>query len=166
MLLLLLASARPAHAADVNYLEPTINGISANVVVVNLKSHHFAIRPVVAPHCGDTLTRSFMSMVHAVHAVAAINGTFFDGGSLRTIGSLVLDGKMIYEGYIGNAIGIDRDGVARFLKVNHENGRHVNWSRSPPARRWCTGANWLSTRGRRDSTIRTSMPGRVAPPLR
>lgn len=117
----LCASAR---AADVNYLTPRVTGVPVNVVVINLNTHRYVVRPIVAH---TSRSDRFMAMVRATHALAAINGTYFDTSTLRTLGSIVENGRLVYEGYVGNAIAVDKTNTPIFLKVNRENGRHVDW---------------------------------------
>ncbi|HEY4001928.1 MAG TPA: phosphodiester glycosidase family protein [Candidatus Xenobia bacterium] len=126
----LLSSSSVAKTNDdVTYMTPRIHGVLVNVVEVNLQSRRYYIRPVTADETRERKSRldTFKAMIASTHARAAINGTYFDCSTLRTLGTIVQNGRMVQDGYIGNAIGVDQDLQPHFLKVNHENGNHVDW---------------------------------------
>lgn len=64
-------------------------------------------------------------MVNRVRPVAAINGTFFSKRSLRPVGDIAREGKVIHFGGTGTAIAFARDGVD-FIRL--PKSRHVDWS--------------------------------------
>jgi exopolysaccharide biosynthesis protein len=53
---------------------------------------------------------SFGSMVKRLKPVAAITGDFYNPMTLKSVGDIVVDGKILYDGCIGPALVISKNG--------------------------------------------------------
>lgn len=129
--LLLVCGSRPCIAHDLSFCRPVVNGVRVNMVVVDLNSPRIAVRPVVAgkPPCFmRNRYRTFASMVKASRCVAAINGTFFDPRTASPLGSMVYDGHLLQQGYVGNAVAVDMLNRVHYLRLTEMNGAPVDWS--------------------------------------
>lgn len=126
-----LALTGVACAREVRFNNPVIHGVRANVVVVDLTSPHVAVRPVVAgkpPVYLNKRTRTFTDLVKASRCMAAINGTFFDPRTANTLGSVVYEGALVHEGFVGNAVAVDRFNRAHYLQLRKTRGAGIDWT--------------------------------------
>lgn len=120
-----------APAREVRFNNPVINGVRANVVVVDLTSPNVDVRPVVAgkpPVYLRKRTRSFTDLVKASRCLAAINGTFFDPRTANTLGSMAYQGALVHEGFVGNAVAVDRFNRAHYVPLLKTRGAGIDWS--------------------------------------
>jgi hypothetical protein len=117
------ATATPSRPL-VRHYKLALDGAAVDVVRVDLRNPLVRIVPVVAPH----LKASFAQLIHHYQPLAAINGTFFDTATWRITGNVVLQGKLLHEGYVGNAIAITRDNRPRLVRNSGQLGRHTDWS--------------------------------------
>lgn len=130
--LALLALTGVARAREVRFNNPVINGVRANVVVVDLTSPRVDVRPVVAgkpPVYLRNRTRTFTDLVKAARCLAAINGTFFDPRTASTLGSMAYQGALVHEGFVGNAVAVDRFNRAHYVPLLKTRGAGIDWSR-------------------------------------
>lgn len=123
-LLLMPGGAQP-ETRHVAYGVRTLLGVTAHVVSVNLREPGVKVSLAVAPGLpgGD---EDFLSMLRRTRPYAAVNGTFFDKETLRPIGDLVSDGRLLHAGRMGTALAITADGKAVIRRV--EWGRGQDWS--------------------------------------
>lgn len=129
--IVLLTLIAPAGAHDLRFARPVVAGVRANVVIVDMTNPRLMVRPVVAgrPSCfAKNRLRTFSSMVKVTHCLAAINGTFFDPKTFRTLGTMVYRGRLFYEGYVGNALVLDRGRRWHFMKLYNRDSQSVDWS--------------------------------------
>ena len=120
-----------AHGEDVAFEKVRVQGVSAQVVTVNLRSPRVDVRPMVAgsaPLFAKQRARSFSSMIAASKCLAAINGTFFDIKTRSTLGTMVYNGKIVSQGFVGNALAVNHQGEVKFVKLHHTNNKAINWS--------------------------------------
>ncbi len=104
LLILLLACFSPSSfAGTVTYQRMKLGRTWLNVVTADLNSPHVRVTPAVARH-GIGTSESFRSLLRRTRPAAAIDGTFFCTRSLKPTGDIVIDGQMIYKGYLGIAI--------------------------------------------------------------
>jgi len=102
------------HAAkSVAYQKMKIGKVWLNVVTADLNSPGVRVTPAVARH-GIGTCESFRSILRRTRPAAAIDGTFFCTRSLKPTGDIVIDGQMIYRGYLGIAIGFGQGNSVRF----------------------------------------------------
>lgn len=115
--LLVLALAVPGlssqAAGNVAYQKMKIGKTWLNVVTVNLNSPSVRVTPAVARH-GIGTSETFRSLLRRTRPAAAIDGTFFCTRSLKPTGDIVIDGQMIYKGYLGTAIGFGQGNTVNF----------------------------------------------------
>jgi hypothetical protein len=129
MLVLLTCQAALADSA-VGHFRALVRGRWVDVVQVNLQDRNVRIVPIVAPsYYGKQLRAPFKTFMESYQPVAAINGTFFDTRTFRVTGNVVVDGHMLREGYIGNAVAFDRDNFPSLIRNTGHLGRHTDWSR-------------------------------------
>ncbi len=122
--LLLIACMATSILASKNvaYQRMKIGKTWLNVVTANLNSPNVRVTPVVAKH-GIGTCESFRSILRRTRPAAAIDGTFFCTRSLKPTGDIVIDGQMIYKGYLGTAIGFGPDNTVSFAS-----GANYNWT--------------------------------------
>lgn len=111
--------------SPVSYTRPKVAGVWAHVVTVDLNAPGVEIRALVPP---SARKERFGRLVGREQPVAAINGTFFDPPSGTVLGSIVQDGNLIREGWLGSAIRIDQNGQGSLLPMKRTSGRHFDWS--------------------------------------
>lgn len=127
----ILVMAGVAQAREVRYTNPVVNGVRANVVVVDLTSPLVDVRPVVAgkpPVFMRKRSRTFTDLVRASRCLAAINGTFFDPRTAHTLGSMAWRGELVHEGFVGNAVAVDRFNRAHYIRLTATRGAGVDWT--------------------------------------
>jgi hypothetical protein len=125
VLSLLVGLAAPPSAADpIVHSRRTAAGVSLHVIDVDLTDPRVLVTPAVAAK-GIGHADPFPDFIRRHNPVAAINGTYFSKKSLRPIGDIVVDGKLVHFGGMGTAIAFAADGVD-FVRL--PKSRHVDWS--------------------------------------
>lgn len=116
-------SAAPLHVA---YRNQKVAGVRCHVITVNLREPQVKVTLAVAqggfPHAHE----SFDSMIRRTRPTAAINGTFFDKRTLKPIGDLVIEGRLVHQGLMGTALAITADNQAVMRRVTW--GHAEDWS--------------------------------------
>lgn len=122
--------ATPASAASVGHYRVTVGRAVVNVVRIDLEDPKIRVMPLLAPSLPQRANprATFRYFLECYNPVAAINGTFFDTRTYRIIGNLAVHGRLLREGYVGNAIAIDRDNRPSFVKSAGRMGRHCRWA--------------------------------------
>lgn len=123
--LFLRAPASDGAGLAVGYARSQVAGVWTHVVTVDLNAPGVEVRPLVPP---AARRERFGRLVGRARPVAAINGTFFDPPSGAVLGSLVHEGALVREGWLGSAIRIDLDGMGSLLPLKRRSGRHFDWS--------------------------------------
>lgn len=117
-------------ASCVGHYTARVCGVNAHVVRVDLRSPRVSVTPLVAPvEPGYNGHAPFWAFIRHHRPVAAINGTFFDTRNFRVTGNVVSHGRMLREGYVGNAIALDRDNQPHLVLNSGHMGRHTDWSK-------------------------------------
>lgn len=111
-------------AVSVTYAKSKIAGIPVNVVTTNLNSPDIYVTPAVA-RCGVGTCESFRSMIRRTRPAAAINGTFFCTRTLKPTGDIVIDGRLLWKGYLGTAVAVDYSGGVHFVPTR--SARNYKW---------------------------------------
>ncbi len=96
--LLLVAATEP-----IQMVTPTVNGIKTRAIIADLNDKRVRYGVVVAKGMPGG-HEDFGSMFRASGSVAAVNGTYFDKGTRRPIGDIVINGKTVHEGRMGTAL--------------------------------------------------------------
>jgi exopolysaccharide biosynthesis protein len=97
--------------------------VDPNIKVVEIKlGPGIEIRPALAAD-DSGLGESFTSMVARLHPYAAINGTYYDS-SLKPLGDVLVNGKLVNRGGQRHAIAVTKSGKVAFIRKRH--GR-FNW---------------------------------------
>lgn len=110
----LAAASDCSAASNVAYRKTKVGGIWLHVVTTNLNSPSVRVTPAVA-RWGIGTCESFRSLLRRTRPAAAIDGTFFCTRSLKPTGDIVIDGQMIWRGYLGIAMAFGEDNSVRFL---------------------------------------------------
>lgn len=113
LLVFSLAGSACLAAKNVTYQKMKVGRTWLHVVTANLNSPSVRVTPAVARH-GIGTSETFRSMLRRTRPAAAIDGTFFCTRSLKPTGDIVIDGQMIYRGYLGTAIGFGPGNAVNF----------------------------------------------------
>ncbi len=105
-------------ASNVAHHKAKISGVWLNIVTANLNSPSVRVTPAVA-RWGIGTSESFRSLLRRTRPAAAIDGTFFCTRSLKPTGDIVIDGQMIYHGYLGVAVGFGENNSVQFIDRQH-----------------------------------------------
>lgn len=120
LLVLVLAVIGPSCLASrsVTYQRLKIGKTWLNVVTADLNATGVRVTPAIAKS-GIGTSESFRSMLRRTRPAAAIDGTFFCTRSLKPTGDIVIDGQMIYRGYLGIAIGFGPSNSVNFTSSDN-----------------------------------------------
>lgn len=116
----LAATSDCSAAPNVAYEKAKIAGVWANIVTANLNSPSVRVTPAVA-RWGIGTCESFRSLLRRTRPAAAIDGTFFCTRSLKPTGDIVIDGQMIYRGYLGIGLAFGEGNNVRFVDCQNYN---------------------------------------------
>ena len=114
LLLVLGLSLTACAASSVTFTKTRLAGVSMNVVTVDLNDCNIRVTPAISRR-GIGTAESFRSMMRRTRPAAAINGTFFCTRSLKPTGDIVVDGQLLWKGFLGTAVTIDANNRVRFL---------------------------------------------------
>lgn len=118
-------ASRPQVQSPVEKYETTAAGISVRVVRVNLVDPTVRVGAQVASGCPSS-AESFDSLVARSKPELAVNGAYFSKDSLKPIGDIVVDGKLVTAGMMGTALAITADNRASIRRVTW--GHAADWS--------------------------------------
>ena len=118
VLLVFSLSMAASSATSVAYTKAKVSGVSLNIVTIDLNDSNVRVTPAIAKY-GIGTAESFRSMMRRTRPAAAINGTFFCTKSLKPTGDIVVDGQLLWKGYLGNAVAIDGNNNVKFLPSRH-----------------------------------------------
>ena len=124
MILLGFAACGAAPAEPVRYLQRQAAGLPLHVVDVDLNDPRVVVSPALAER-GVGTVEAFSHFVARLRPAAAINGTFFSKTTLRPVGDIVADGKLLHFGGMGTAFAFSRHGVD---VIRLPKSRRVDWS--------------------------------------
>lgn len=108
-----LGIAMSAHAANINYVGKKVSGVWYHAVVANLNSEDVKASGIVNARFGHS--EPIWTMISRAKPTVAISGTFFDVRSARPIGSIVIEGNGVVDGYHGSCLVIDYFNQAAIL---------------------------------------------------
>lgn len=122
--LCLLGLSTLAHGAhSVNFVKTKLAGVHVNVVTADLNDPNVSVTPAI-PRWGIGTCETFRSIIRRTRPAAAIDGTFFCTRSLKPTGDIVIDGQLLWKGYLGTAISVVRNNQVKFIP-HHRGG--YNW---------------------------------------
>lgn len=101
-------------SSNVAYQKTKVAGVWVNIVTANLNSPYVRVTPAVA-RWGIGTCESFRSLLRRTRPAAAIDGTFFCTRSLKPTGDIVIDGRLVYRGYLGIAVAFGENNSVRFI---------------------------------------------------
>lgn len=113
-LMALAASAACLAAPSVSFQKAKIGRVWVNIIMADLNSPSVRVTPAVAK-CGIGHCESFRSMMRRTRPAAAIDGTFFCTRSLKPTGDIVIDGQLVYHGYLGTAVAFGDGNTVEFI---------------------------------------------------
>lgn len=114
-----------ADTSNVVLIKRSVANASVYVICVNLNDPDIRIDIGIASK-GISHSESFASMTRRRSPIAAITGTYFDTKSLFPVGTIVVNGKLIYESHIGTAVCFLGESRVKFL--NTAKGQSCDWT--------------------------------------
>lgn len=88
--------------APVAYYKTVKRGIPLHVVQADLNSPSLRVTVATAGNGIGTRDR-WSSMIYRTHPTAAITGTYFDPRTAVPVGTIVVGGQFVHQGYVGSA---------------------------------------------------------------
>lgn len=113
-----------ALAESVVFQNEKVNGINVKVIYVDLLDFSVKVTPQVS-HKFPGTHENFAGMLHRSKPTAAINGTYFCVRTLKPVGDIVIDGKLINYGGFGTVMTITSDNKVKFFSAPW--GRRIEW---------------------------------------
>lgn len=130
MLFLALRVQASASGEGVTHYKTVAAGVHVHVVRVVLDDPTIRVKPILAPVVNDWNGRApFNAFIKRHQPLAAINGTFFDTRTYRVTGNVIVDGRLVREGYIGNAVAFRWNNAPELIRNTRTLGRYTDWSR-------------------------------------
>jgi len=123
---LCLGAACSADVESVGCYNKIVNGITANVVEINMVDQRIIVTPVVATGFPNA-PESFSRIIKRSKPIAAINGTFFCTVSYVPVGDIVINRQLVNFAGLGTALAITANNRVEFIKVKR--WRHMDWSK-------------------------------------
>lgn len=91
-------------------------GASVRMVEIDLSDERVHV-DLILPKGFPGTSEPFRDLVRRHKPLAAVNGAYFDKKTLRPIGDIGRDGKVLHQGRMGTVFTIDREGVVDFHRV-------------------------------------------------
>lgn len=110
---------------NVAYTKHWLQGIPVHAVTVNLNSPNVRISPAIARY-GVGSSEGFGSMLSRLQPAAAITGTYFCVRSLRPVGDIVVDGKLVNTGSVGTGLCLTPGNALYFRPMKY--ARATGWA--------------------------------------
>ncbi|MDI9258654.1 phosphodiester glycosidase family protein [Alicyclobacillus sendaiensis] len=121
----------------------TVDGQTVQELVIDLRAPGVQAKPAIANHRLGT-TASLAEIAAQNHAIAAINGTFFDaGGDNFPAGALELDGSFVFNAR-GTLLGFGPNGTTTMLRAAEALSLDVDDPSSSTSAMWPWFLNRLS----------------------
>jgi exopolysaccharide biosynthesis protein len=120
---LVLATAL-AGSTHVNLSRTTVLDASVTVLTANLNEPRVRVGVILADGFPGT-DQDFKKMIEKAKPFAAVNGAYFDGGTKKPIGDIVVEGKLVHSGRMGTALVFDRQGKPDIFRVQRH--KTINW---------------------------------------
>lgn len=109
-----LASLISLASPSISYRKAKVGRTWVNIITADLNSPSVRVTPAVARR-GIGTCESFRSMIRRTRPNAAIDGTFFCTRTLKPTGDIVIDGQLVYRGYLGTAVAFGECNSVRFV---------------------------------------------------
>jgi len=100
------------------YRKGYLGEVPVHLVVADMNDPEVKLGILVA-RGGVGNTESFASMVHRAQPAAAITGTFFGLKNGLPTGDLVVNGRAIYQGFVGTALCFTKGNVVSFIPTGY-----------------------------------------------
>lgn len=104
----------------------TAAGIPCRVIRVNLADSRVRVSVQTANGCPSS-AEPFTTLVARSRPVIAVNGAYFSKETLKPIGDIVCNGRLVTKGLMGTALAVTRENEAVIKRVRW--GRAEDWSR-------------------------------------
>lgn len=105
-----------AYAGVTYHYADKVLGLRVHFVTIDLNDASIAIMPAVSQSFPRG-TERFASFIHRTNPVAAINGTFFDTRTLRTLGDIVIGGMHVNVGWFSTALAVLESGAVHIVHL-------------------------------------------------
>jgi exopolysaccharide biosynthesis protein len=126
ILSLFVALALPRSEPPDALLAVTAAGIPCRVIRVNLADPRVRVSVQTANGC-PSCAEPFSTLVARSRPAIAINGAYFSKETLKPIGDIVSNGRLVTKGLMGTALALTRDNEAIIKRVKW--GHAEDWSR-------------------------------------
>ncbi|HRI43026.1 MAG TPA: phosphodiester glycosidase family protein [Fimbriimonadaceae bacterium] len=113
--------ASPTH---VSLSRTTVLDASVNVITANLNEPSVRVGIILADGFPGT-DQDFERMINKAKPFAAVNGAYFDGGTKKPIGDIVVEGILVHSGRMGTALVCDPQGKPDIFRVTRH--KTVKW---------------------------------------
>ncbi|HID07543.1 MAG TPA: phosphodiester glycosidase family protein, partial [Armatimonadetes bacterium] len=130
-----MAVALLFHIADFAYTgiayhyAGRVLGLRVHFVTIDLNDARIAIMPAVSQSFPRG-TERFSSFIHRTNPIAAINGTFFDTRTLRTLGDIVIGGMHINAGWLSTALAVLESGAVHIVNLPRSTDENLSHFRA------------------------------------
>jgi hypothetical protein len=101
------------------YRKGYLGDVPVHLIVADLNDPEIKIGLVVA-RAGIGTTESFASMVRRTQPAAALTGTFFGLKNALPTGDLVVNGRAIYQGFVGTAVAFTEGNMVSFIPTGYK----------------------------------------------
>lgn len=115
----------PTSGRPVTYRRTVVSGVTLDVISVDTLDPRVRLSAAIA-QSGVGGRESFGSFVRRLQPSAAINGTFFSKTSLKPIGDIVVNGRLVNFGGMGTGLCVTPDNKVCFVTGTF--ARHTDWS--------------------------------------
>lgn len=150
-----VAPALSSSGRAVSFSKATINGFALDIITVDTLAPGVHLSAAISQR-GIGGSESFGSFIKRYQPTAAINGTLFCTQTLKPIGDIVLNGKLVNFGGMGTGLCVAPDNKVCFVPATWQS--HTDWSAyetvvcSGP-RLMLGGAIDIDTKGHRDPHV-------------
>jgi len=116
MNLIAMTLALVAQSSPVSVSDRRVGDVPVKIIQVNLADARVDVG-LILPQGFPGEAETFDAMVRREKPLAAINGAYFDKGTLLPIGDLVHQGELVHSGRMGTAFVFDKDRKASLQRV-------------------------------------------------
>lgn len=110
-------------SSDIGYIGKKVNGKWFHAVIANMNSENVKATAIINAKKGQS--ENIWKMISRSQPTVAISGTFFDIRTSRPIGSIVVEGLGVWDGFHGSCLAVDFFNQASILNPKH--GEKINF---------------------------------------
>ncbi len=119
VMIILLSSFAWAGGKSVYYDAIKVAGVKVHTVNIRMTDTTLQVRPAFA--WGIPGKRQlFKDFIHDYKPIAQITGPYFGMANGLPVGDMVIDGRYLFDGFIGSALVIDKNGKAKIIDIPYK----------------------------------------------